>query len=315
MVGAALGLGLLYVSTRKVDLPTLVTTLQSVQWIWIPEILGATFAFVAIKAWRWGLLLRFVQGLRFREIHASVYVGLAVNFLVAHIGEFLRTTIIAKKRRVAFSAVFASVLVERALDFIALLALLAVVLVISPDLPDFVTVAAVVTGTIVITATAGLYLLLHPPTWLERLAATLSRPLPDRLREWFRRQLRQSRQGFASINDLRLMTLAIVVSVVQWSLVVVAILCSGLAVGKSVSPVAATVTLVLIVVGLTLPNSPLQIGTTQMAFAVGLGTDGTEGTTAIAASLLYSSFLIIPIIIVGGICMLKIRPIAMLRSG
>ncbi len=102
-----------------------------------------------------------------------------------------------------------------------------------------------------------------------------------------------------------LMLSAVLVSVLQWSLVIAAIWCSGKAVGLSATLIAATVTFVLIIVGLTLPNSPLQIGTTQLAFVVGLGTDGTGVTAAIAASLVYTAFLILPIMLAGAALALR----------
>ncbi len=308
LVGTVLGLSLLYASTRKVDFAALTTTLRLVEWVWVAAILGATIGFIAIKALRWGMLLRFVPGLTFQDLHASVYVGLAANFLVSHLGEFVRATIIAGQRQVAVSTIFASIMVERALDFIALLLLLALVLFTSPDLPRIVAVAAAVAGAIVIIAMTGLLLLLNPPAWLERLVRALTRRVRERLRDRALQLFERSRQGLAAITSLRLMMLAIAASVAQWSLVVVAIFCSGMAIGAPMSLAAAIVTFVLIVMGLTLPNSPMQIGTTQLAFAVGLGTDGVQATTSIAASLIYTAFLIIPIMIVGGILMLRIRP-------
>ena len=310
MVGTSLGLGLLYAATRKVDLASLLTTLQYVNWNLAAGILGATLGFNAIKAWRWRVLLRFIPGITFRELHASVYIGLAVNFLVAHVGEFLRTVMIATQRGVAISAVFASVLVERALDFMALLILIAAVLVFYPDPHEIVAIAGAVSGAAVVVAGTGLYLLLHQPDWLSPLVSKMSRALPERVRDFARLQLERSRLGLAAIGNLRLMILAAIVSVVQWSLVVAAIWCSGQAVGESVAPVAAISTLVLIIVGLTLPNAPMQIGTTQLAFVIGLGTGGTQATTAIAASLIYTTFVIIPTMIVGGVLMLRIRSTA-----
>jgi uncharacterized protein (TIRG00374 family) len=307
IIGTTLGLCLLYASTRKVDLATLLTTLRFIKWNWAAGILGATVSFCAIKAWRWGTLLRFVPGLRFRDLHAGVYIGLAVNFLVSHAGEFLRSTMISRQRGIAISAVFASVIVERALDFIALLVLITLAFFLSPNPPGIVAVAAAVSGVIVIMTVTGLYLLLHSPAWLERLASTLSRALPQRMRDVARQQLERSRLGLAAIRNLRLMMLAVIVSVVQWLLVVAAIGCSSLAVGESVSLVDAVVTLILIVVGLTLPSSPMQVGTTQLAFTIGLGLGGTHATAAIAASLVYTTFLIVPEMVVGGILMLRIR--------
>lgn len=304
LIGTALGLGLLYASTRRIEPAALAAALKSVEWPWIFGILGATFAFIAIKAWRWTILLRFIPGLRFRDLHSAVYIGLAVNFLIAHVGEFLRAAIVARNRRVAVSTVFASVVIERVLDFIALLVLLALTVGLMPDPPELVAVAAAASGGFVLLAVAGLYLLLQPPAWAIRHATALSRPLPARWRERMRHELQRFTPGLASLGNPRLLLSALLISVLQWSLVIFAIWCSGVAVGPSVSLVAATVTFVVIVIGLTLPNSPLQIGTTQLAFVLGLGTDGTEAAAAIAASLLYTSFLIIPIMLAGGALML-----------
>jgi len=304
LVGTTLGLGLLYASTRKIDGAALVATLKSVEWPWVCGILGATLAFIAIKAWRWAILLRFIPGLRFRELHSAVYIGLAINFLIAHVGEFLRTAIVARGHQVAVSTVFASVVIERVLDFIALLLLLALIVALMPDPPDLVAAAAAFSGGFVLLAVAGLYLLMQPPAWATSFAAFIGRPLPERWRERIRRELDRFTPGLAPLRNPQLLLLAILVSVLQWALVILAIWCSGVAVGTSVSLVAATVTFVLIIIGLTLPNSPLQIGTTQLAFVLGVGTDGTGATAAIAASLLYTAFLIIPIMLVGGGLML-----------
>ena len=126
MLGIGLGLGLLYAAIRKVQWSSLINTLEGVTLVWPAGILGIVFAFVIIKAWRWQLLLRFVPGVSFRELHAAVYIGLAANFFVAHMGEFLRTAMLSRRCHAPFSGVFASVMVERVLDFIALLMLLAV---------------------------------------------------------------------------------------------------------------------------------------------------------------------------------------------
>ena len=313
IVGTTLGLILLYASTRKVNLSALSGILRDVNWTYVGGILAATVTFIAMKAWRWGLLLRFVPGLKFRELHSAVYVGLAVNFLVVHVGEILRTAFVARRNRVAISAVLVSVFIERAMDFIALLALLTLVLIFGPQLPELVVAAGVVSCGVVVVAFAGLYLLLHPPGWLERAAESISHLLPHVVAGWLNEQLQRSRLGLAALNDTRVMAIAVAASIMQWSLVVAAIWCSGLAIGQPVSIVGATVTFVLIVVGLALPNSPMQIGTTQLAFVIGLGTDGTDATLAIAASLVYTLFLIVPIMIIGGLIVIRNRLISDLK--
>jgi uncharacterized protein (TIRG00374 family) len=304
LAGTALGLALLYAATRKLDAAALAATLRSVDWPWLVVVLAAASAFCAIKAWRWGLLLANTRRPAFRELHSAVYTGLAVNFLVAHAGEFLRVATIARKQRLTTSAVLASIVVERALDFFALLLLLALLSVAVPDRPAMVATAAAISALVVAGMLSCLVMLLHPPAWSARLASGLAGLLPIRLQQQMNQQLDRFRIGLASLRNMRLLFWAVVASVLQWVFVIAAIWSSGRAVGLPATLTAATVTLVVIVIGLALPNSPLQIGTTQLAFVVGLGADGTGETPAIAASLVYTSFVILPIMLTGGVALL-----------
>ncbi len=307
VLGTALGLALLYAATRQVDPQALNVTLRTLSWTWAILVLGATLVFCALKAWRWHLLLGGFAGVRFRELHAAVYVGLAVNFLVSHVGEVFRATTVARRNRLPFSAVFASIVIERVLDFVAILGLLAGVVTAVGSAPRVVTTAAAVSAAVVVTAVAFLILSLHPPAWTTGAAARLGRHVRPDVRDRLGFHLARFRAGLAPLTNPRLMALALLASAAQWGLVVASIWACGLAVTGSVSPMAAIVTFVLIVIGLTLPNSPLQIGTTQLAFVVGLGIDGTTVNEAIAASLVYSSCLILPIMLAGGLLMLRGR--------
>lgn len=309
-----LGLVLLYASIRKVEFGQIREALRSAHWTWALLALAGNAAFIAAKAWRWKNLLRFSPDVRFSELHGAVYIGLAMNFLVAHVGEFLRSAIIARKRDLAMSAVFASVVVERILDFIAMLFLLAIVFASAPSLPDIVEMAGIGAALIVVIATSGLFALLHPPQWLCGLAGKCARLLPARTSDLLTEQLRKARLGLESVKDLRLMTVVLVTSVLQWTLVVSNIWCSAAAVGESVSLLAAFVVFVIIIAGLTLPNSPLQIGTTQLAFVLGLGIDHVSASTAIAASLIYTVCVILQTMIVGGVLLIARRRPVTLRA-
>lgn len=305
IVGVALGIGLLYAATRQVELGVLISTLKSTNWVWAVGVFAATFLFNSIKAWRWGMLLRFLPSVRFMELLSAVYVGLAANFVVVHVGEFIRATIVARRRNAAISAVFTTVVVERALDFIAFLILMAILWALVPHLPPVVNVAAVFVAIFVLVAISGLYFLLRPPGWFSTLAGSFAGLLPPKTRNWLGQQIERSRLGLKPICDVGLMSLAIAVSVLQWVFVIVAIWWSAKAVGIEISLAASGVIFILIVIGLALPNSPMQIGTTQFAFAIGLGLDGTPATPAVAASIVYTAFLILPTMLIGGVLLLR----------
>jgi hypothetical protein len=310
VIGSLLGLVLLYAATRQVDLHSLKETFATTDIKWTAAVLASAAGFIAIKAWRWGLLLRFVPGLRFSRLHAAVYVGLAVNFLIAHAGEFLRAALIARQNEVSMSAVIATVMVERALDFIALLLILAILSVAIAELPTYFRTALVVTGGFAVMAVLALYLLLHTPHWLRGIVEAVGGTLPPGLRAWCVNQITLSRTGLIAIGDVRRMMIAVAASVLQWLLVILAVWCSARAVGVTATIVPVAATFVLLIVGLMLPNSPMQIGTTQLAFAIGLGTGGVTATAAVAASLVYTLFLILPIMVVGGFFLLRSRRVA-----
>ena len=307
LVGTALGLVLLYAATRQVDSHDLLIALDTMSWPWAGAVLGATLAFCAVKTWRWRLLLGMHSRIAFRELHAAVYLGLAVNFLISHVGEVLRAAAVAKRHGLSLATVFASVVIERALDFTAILALLAIVAVAGAGLPGAVSAAAAASAGLAAISVAVLVLLLHPPAWSTQIAARLGGRLRPETRERLRRRAARFRAGLAPLTKPRLMTGALLASAMQWALVVAAIWASGLAVTGTVSPMAAIVTFVLIILGLTLPNSPLQIGTTQLAFVVGLGIDGIAESDAIVASLVYTSFLILPVLLAGAVVMLRMQ--------
>jgi uncharacterized membrane protein YbhN (UPF0104 family) len=61
-----------------------------------------------------------------------------------------------------------------------------------------------------------------------------------------------------------------------------------MAIGLAASLSASVAVLALMVVGVTLPTAPGYLGTTQLAFVVGLGVSGVPIEQAFASSLVYS---------------------------
>jgi uncharacterized protein (TIRG00374 family) len=300
VAGVALGIGLLYASTRRVDAAALLGVVKTVSWPWCAAVLAATLAFCWLKALRWSLLLGQGRAANTGRLHAAVYAGLAVNYLVAHVGEVLRAAMVGRGIGAPVSAVLATVVIERVLDFLAMLAILAVVITRFPDLPAMILTAAALCAAFVALAVAALYALARPPGWAARLAAQAHERMPKRVSDRLARLVERFRSGLASLGRPRVLLLAVLVSILQWSIVLAAIAACARAVHNPASLVATTATFVLVILGLTLPNSPLQVGTTQLAFVVGLGVDGVSDTGAIAASLVYTAFLILPVMVIGA---------------
>jgi uncharacterized membrane protein YbhN (UPF0104 family) len=188
-----------------------------------------------------------------------------------------------------------------------MLVLFGIVIVQVPRSPAALLAASAVSAGLIVVAIAGLYALHRPPAWVVRAAARLAASLPAKTSQRIAAMATRFRDGLAAFGNPRLLLLALLLSTIQWALVAAAIASCGRAVHAPVTLTATSVTFVLIILGLTLPNSPMQIGTTQLAFVVGFGSGGVPDTEAIAASLVYTGFLIIPIMLAGGAFLLRGR--------
>jgi uncharacterized membrane protein YbhN (UPF0104 family) len=71
------------------------------------------------------------------------------------------------------------------------------------------------------------------------------------------------------------------------------------AVGVPVTLGSATATLLLNVIGLTLPAAPGHVGTVQLAFIVGLAPFGVAREPAFAASVVYNFLMVVPTVLLG----------------
>ena len=95
------------------------------------ELLVASFAAVVlsylIRAWRWQYLLAPIGPTRFRTAFRTTVIGFAaLGVLPARAGDVLRPYLLARQEGFSVSATIATIILERVLDLMAVLVLLAV---------------------------------------------------------------------------------------------------------------------------------------------------------------------------------------------
>ncbi len=298
--GLAIGAGFFWIALRTISPAETLAVLSQASW---PGLLGtwlAGVAFMALKGARWALLLRPVARVETGLLHRVLYAGAAANLLLAHSGEVLRASLLARRTGVSASAILATVAVERVFDFAALALLSALAIAIDPHVSPQLSLAGGLALAIVLAGVLGAYALLRATPGTVRLGNILFAPLPARARTWLFEQLRRGRVGLAPLIDPAMAAHAGVLSLLQWACVVTAIWSSCAALGSHPPLTGALATFVLMVIGLTLPSPPAQLGTTQLAFVVGLGLVGVAPGPAIAASLIYTGLVVLPVILIGG---------------
>lgn len=125
----AIGLFLLWIAFRGISFKELVSILAEAKYIWLLlAVVASIFAFF-VRARRWTLLMEPLghKPSLINTYHA-VMTGYLANLLFPRLGEITRCATLAKKENMPFDKLVGTVLIERTIDFLTVLALMAFLL-------------------------------------------------------------------------------------------------------------------------------------------------------------------------------------------
>lgn len=208
LVGLLLAVLLLAFFLRGVDWDALVQALGGARPLPLAGLVLATLASFVVRAWRWGDLLAPLGRVRPADLFSATMVGFAAGLLVPRSGELLRPWLISRRQPIPTSAGFATIVIERLIDLITVLALFALCLFILPPaaaqvesrLTDMLMLAGAIAGAVALGALAFL-LVLHANA--EPVVSGLERVLaraPRWLAEPLARLLRSFSDGLAVLR-------------------------------------------------------------------------------------------------------------------
>jgi hypothetical protein len=135
VLGTVIAVALLALVLWGLDLRALGRTLAQAQPAPLVAAVGVTVLAYWLRAWRWQALLAPVLRVPVAELHRATLVGFAASLAVPRSGEFLRPWLVARRHPVAASAGFATIVVERVIDLLCVLAMLALYLLVLPRPP------------------------------------------------------------------------------------------------------------------------------------------------------------------------------------
>lgn len=137
ILGIGISIAALYYTFSRMELGGVMRELRAANpLLLLLSAAAATFVFW-IRAWRWRAILRPVRLVPFRARFAAVTIGfMGNNLLPARVGEFMRAYALSRSEPVPIVASFASLVIERIFDGVAVIALLFVAMAM-PDFPQF----------------------------------------------------------------------------------------------------------------------------------------------------------------------------------
>ncbi|HXJ77749.1 MAG TPA: lysylphosphatidylglycerol synthase transmembrane domain-containing protein [Candidatus Methylomirabilis sp.] len=300
LIGIAVSVALLAYLFWNVDLHEVVSRLASTNWWFLSVSILLNLGSLWIRAWRWYYL--FPPGSHPSHLFNALMIGyLGNNVLPLRAGEVVRAYV-ASRRGQRFWTVLATIVVERALDGLAVGVIVAI-LVLTIPLPqqlhwpagiflalDF---GAMITLAVLAVAPGWcsnvIHAFFHRWSWGERRAMDVLGTMSEGLR------------GVRAAHHFVPITLS---TILIWMLFALSVW-TGLRAAHLDLPLAASWTvLAFLGLGVSLPSSPGYLGVVQAATVLALALFSVPRTEALSFSLLIHASQFLPVTIYGLVLLL-----------
>lgn len=300
------------------------TSFMAANPLWLTLGLIAILLSFFIRIWRWGYIVNPVTPVSFWHLFSATQIGFLGNFILpARIGEVIRALALSRSQRIPFPKTMAYVAVDRLTDLFGLLAVFTItLLVFNPEkdlyLPQELQVlydgpisremirGSVYAITSVMLAGVALMMILfaQKDRFLALSDAVLGR-LSVRLAEWVHHIFEHFAEGMQVLTSFRDLAKASGVSLLLWATFAL----SQAAVYKAFNVDAPWYTpfviLSLLSVFISIPGPPGFIGPFHAGIVGGLilANPDLNLNTARAIAIFSHLFNLIPIIVIGVICL------------
>lgn len=304
---AALGIAISLIAgwlvLRSVDLASAADVLRTANPAWIAVMVVTVFLDVAARGARWRVLLAPIASIPYRRVLGYTYIGyLANNVLPARLGELVRSHSLGEKEGVARTTVLGTVVVERVVDTVIVVAIASVsVLVLSIR---GVMTSAVLLGlafAALLVLGLGIGVAAHRLPGADRVAAYVAR--------WPRLIAlgRLLREGLAVVAHPRTLAGALLWSVIAWT----ASICTFLAAGQSIGIELTVAQGALLSSGVALativPSGPGYLGTFELTVVGICSLFGIDRDTAFAMGLLVHVMILAETSVGGAVAYVALR--------
>ena len=309
-MGVAVSVALIVWLLRSVDLPELGRQLAATSWWWVLPAVAVGPLGLWARALRWRYLFpprSEPAGL----VPANMIGYMANNILPLRAGELVRVYVAARhlraERGLAVSESLwlagATIVVERLLDSLTLVLIMAVLIFVIPVPPALEYAAAVILALDVVAAAAFVALTVAPgPS--QRVLARLTRRWP-RLARRAERGLDMVLLGLAGVR-----TRAHLLPLAAWTVFVWVIGALGAwallrAVHLDLTLTAGWTVLAFVGFGISIPSAPGYVGVWHAAAVLALGIFGVGQAVALGYAVLYHASQFVPITLIGWIFLVR----------
>ena len=281
-IGIAISIVCLYLVLRGVDLGQTASLLGGARLPWLALALVGVTADLFFRALRWQALIAPIKPVPLRRLSGYMLVGyLANNVLPARLGELVRSHYLGDREGISRSATLGTVVVERVVDTVVLVAIGAaaiLVLNVRGVVVSAILVGVAIAGLLVVALAVALAA--HRLPGASRIAAFLGR--------WPRVKgiALRLRDGLRVAALPRTVAASVVLSVAAWSCTVVAVLAVGQSLGIELTVGEGALLAAGTNLATAIPSGPGYLGTFEYAGQTIAAAFGLPAARGLALALL-----------------------------
>jgi uncharacterized protein (TIRG00374 family) len=310
----AVAVALIALFLNNVDLWRVVAAILHAEPEWLALSIATMLVNLAIRALRWQYLLEPLGQTSFMSSFRATAVGFAASsVLPARAGEVIRPYFLARqappdqKGRMTATGAFATIILERLLDMVTVLILLAsLVFVFGRDLAGvnptgfaLVKWAGASAAGISMTALIVLFVLAGDPARLGRTMARLEQVVPSALAGLIAKIAEKFARGLGAIRSPSRLFIALAWSFPLWLSICLGIWSVAMAFNFGIPFTGSFLLLALLVLGVAVPT-PGAVGGFHEAFRVGATMFyGAPDDAAVGAAIVLHLFSIMPALLLG----------------
>ncbi len=299
LLGIGISLLVIIWVLRGVDWRLISASMGKVQWayvfLYIPLLLFIQF----LRSFRWQVLLQPLMKTGQKTLFPITCLGcMGILILPARSGELIRPYFLSKQEAISMSAALATIVVERVLDVLIVLAFF-IVLGFSDIMPLWVRQAGYMTMALVGGIVLFLFLLIGKESWVMKVAERILARFPKRISESLRNFMLSFSQGSRILIHGWTMAKTFFLSFAIWFGVGLLNYIMFLAFSFSIPWVAAFVLVIILDLGLMIPAAPGFVGTFQFFCVLSLAIFGVNREEALSFSIVSHFLQILCIVALG----------------
>jgi uncharacterized protein (TIRG00374 family) len=302
-----LAVALLVWFLRHADLSDVWQQVQRARKDLLAVALGIVVATYWARAVRWHYLLEPIGPTRFRTVMRTTVIGFAaLGLLPLRLGDVLRAYLLSRQERLSMTATFATIVLERVLDLVAVLSLLAVYLTIAAGTSNLSRAEMLGTellGVVAAVLAIGVWVVASHPALVHRLVSLVGGVLPTRMAKKLAKMAVSFSQGLVVTRRPRALSAAVVWSFAIWIIGAAEVWVVTRAFGMELPFAGSFLIQTLLVGGVAVPT-PAGAGSYHEAYRWGMTKFfGASDAQAVAAAIVVHAMSFGPVIVAGLILM------------